>query len=391
MKKTLVALAALAAFGTASAQSTVTLFGVLDASISGYSNKSEDNNFATPTNPDYVNIGSVTTSRTGLSNSAYTSSRLGFRGTEDLGGGLAASFWLEAGLGNDAGGAGKNGALFNRRSTVSLSGAFGEVRLGRDYTPTFWNDTVFDPFGTNGVGTSLIYTANNGYMGNMNYDRASNSVGFFLPPNLGGFYGQLMYSFHEQTKYSPGDATPRFDINGNPILNQSRTGGYAGVLLVGQVRPRCGAVPSEPGRGLRSDPQSVRVESGPQGQQVRDRLRPQPVEAHGPVRHCGAREQQGWCGSFGEQRPWFCKVVPPDVQRRQHCSDPKDVNRLRHRHPSHLLIETRSDHSGEDLKAALAKAGRPFFALPAKINKKNPAREFMKCRTKFFQFTLRMK
>jgi predicted porin len=39
---------------------------------------------------------------------------------------------------------------------VSLSGGFGEVRLGRDYTPTFWNDTVFDPFGTNGVGTNLI-------------------------------------------------------------------------------------------------------------------------------------------------------------------------------------------------------------------------------------------
>jgi hypothetical protein len=40
--------------------------------------------------------------------------------------------------------------FFNRRSTVSLSGAFGVVRLGRDYVPSFWNDTVFDPFGTNG-------------------------------------------------------------------------------------------------------------------------------------------------------------------------------------------------------------------------------------------------
>ncbi|WP_431276604.1 porin [Variovorax ureilyticus] len=222
MKKTLVALAALATIGTASAQSSVTLFGVLDASISGYSNKAEDKRYPTLTNPDYLNVGTVTTSRTGLSNSGYTASRLGFRGTEDLGGGMAASFWLEAGLGNDQGTAGKNGLFFNRRSTLSLSGPFGEVRLGRDYTPTFWNDTVFDPFGTNGVGTSLIYSANNGYMGNMNYDRASNSVGYFLPPNLGGFYGQLMYSFHEQVKYSPGDATP------HDQLNNSRTGGYVG-------------------------------------------------------------------------------------------------------------------------------------------------------------------
>ncbi|SEA01451.1 porin [Variovorax sp. YR216] len=221
MKKTLVALAALAAIGTASAQSSVTLFGVLDASISGYSNKAEDKNFPTLTNPEYLNVGHVTTSRTGLGNSGYNASRLGFRGTEDLGGGMAASFWLEAGLGNDQGTAGKDGMLFNRRTTVSLSGPFGEVRLGRDYTPTYWNDTVFDPFGTNGVGTSLVYSANNGYKGNTNYDRASNSVGYFLPPNLGGFYGQLMYSFHEQAKYSPGDATPH-------ELNNSRTGGYVG-------------------------------------------------------------------------------------------------------------------------------------------------------------------
>src|SRR5262245_41618031 len=115
MKKSLVALAALAVAGVASAQSSVTLFGVVDAAISGYSNKSE-----TPLN-------SITTSQTKLTNSGYNSSRLGFRGTEDLGGGLAASFWLEAALGNDDGtaGAGINNfttgsnQFFNRRSTVS--------------------------------------------------------------------------------------------------------------------------------------------------------------------------------------------------------------------------------------------------------------------------------
>jgi predicted porin len=231
MKKSLVALAALAVAGVASAQSSVTLFGVVDASISSYSNKSENVGF--PTTPFFVD--SIKTSRTVLQNSGYNSSRLGFRGTEDLGGGLAASFWLEAPISNDDGQTGVS--TFRRRSTVSLSGGFGEIRLGRDYTPTFWNDTVFDPFGTNGVGTNLISTANDAFgtfngtaptpvpgvpsvFGN-NYVRASNTVGYFLPPNLGGFYGQVMYGFHEQTKFDPGTVTPT-------ALNNSRTGRYIG-------------------------------------------------------------------------------------------------------------------------------------------------------------------
>jgi predicted porin len=218
MKKSLVALAALAVAGAASAQSSVTLFGVVDAAISGYSNKAEDTNTATLLNPFYLNRGAVTTSQTALTNSGYNSSRLGFRGTEDLGGGLAASFWLEASVNNNNGtGYGGGGLQFNRRSTVSLSGNFGEIRLGRDYTPTFWNDTVFDPFGANGVGTNLISTASgksspgsfqNGFIKNGNYVRANNSVGYFLPPNLGGFYGQFMYAFNGNTSYSPGGATP---------------------------------------------------------------------------------------------------------------------------------------------------------------------------------------
>jgi len=225
MKKSLVALAALAVAGVASAQSSVTLFGVVDAAFSGYSNKSE-NAFGQD----------VKVQKNQLTNSGYNSSRLGFRGTEDLGGGLAASFWLEAGLSNDDGNTGGNIAnqgstvtgLFNRRSTVSLSGAFGEVRLGRDYVPTFWNDTVFDPFGTNGVGTNLISTANGfgpgsptGFTANNMYVRASNSVGYFLPPNLGGFYGQVMYAFNEATKYDNAALTP-------DIANTQRAGRYIG-------------------------------------------------------------------------------------------------------------------------------------------------------------------
>ena len=170
---------------------------MVDASISGYSNSSRD-----LYNPPNLNLGSVRVSRRELANSGYNTSRLGFRGTEDLGGGLAASFWLEAPIKNDDGSEGV--ATFNRRSTVSLSGGFGEVRFGRDLVPTFHNNSTFDPFGTNGVGTNLIQTAATAFG---QPTRASNSISYFLPPNLGGFYGQVMYGFHEKTKYSPGLAT----------------------------------------------------------------------------------------------------------------------------------------------------------------------------------------
>ena len=188
MKKSLIALAVLASAGVASAQSSVKLFGIVDATLQRVDNS---------------NGGKVTR----LHNSGYNSSRLGFRGTEDLGGGMSASFWLEAGVNNDNGSgaatnlnnqstgtstasAGTQGLTFNRRSTVSLGGGWGEVRLGRDYTPQFWNLTVFDPFGTNGVGTNQML---NSSVGGPVTVRASNSIGYFLPGNLGGFYGQLQH------------------------------------------------------------------------------------------------------------------------------------------------------------------------------------------------------
>ena len=83
--------------------------------------------------------------------------------------------------------------------------------LGRDYSPQFWNQTVFDPFGTNGVGTTqtLIGTANGtgaaagtnrGSLGGPTSVRASNSIGYFLPGNLGGFYGQFQHYLGENNQ-----------------------------------------------------------------------------------------------------------------------------------------------------------------------------------------------
>ncbi|RYF75898.1 MAG: porin, partial [Comamonadaceae bacterium] len=100
------------------------------------------------------------------------------------------------------------------------------------------NDSVFDPFGTNGVGTSLFTniggsTAFGGGLtggtatSNSNYVRASNAVQYFLPSNIGGFYGQFMYGLHEKVKYDP-VTFPAGANGGLPALNQARTGRYVG-------------------------------------------------------------------------------------------------------------------------------------------------------------------
>jgi predicted porin len=180
--------AALLACSAAHAQSSVTVFGLLDV--------------------NYSHFGGDGPRFSGMGSDGFQSSRIGFRGVEDLGGGLAASFWLEgainpqngsAGTTNTnnqaSGGIGSGGLTFGRRSTVSLSGSLGELRLGRDYTPGFWNLSNFHPFGTNGVGSAgvLFYPVQSG--ARLTNVRASNSVGYFLPGSLGGFYGQAMYAF----------------------------------------------------------------------------------------------------------------------------------------------------------------------------------------------------
>lgn len=194
MKKSLIALAVLAtAAGVASAQSSVTMFGIVDAAIQHVNNN-----------------GGASVTR--LVSGANATSRFGVRGTEDLGGGSYASFWLEAGYqaddgtgqatntnnqttGTSAATAGTQGLMFNRRSTVSLGGGWGELRVGRDYTPQFYNTNVADPFGSVGVGAALPFVVNNAKF--PTGVRASNSIGYLLPANIGGFYGQAQYYLGE--------------------------------------------------------------------------------------------------------------------------------------------------------------------------------------------------
>ncbi|MBC8056137.1 MAG: porin [Rhizobiales bacterium] len=186
MKKfaTLAVLAAIS--GGAYAQSSVTLFGILDA------------------NARYVKNGDLKLKS--LGSGGINTSRIGFRGVEDLGSGLRAGFWLESGINVDTGSSSDTSRFFNRRSTVSLLGSFGEVRLGRDFTPTYTGYADYDVFGDNGVAASGKFDAplgvtrdSNATAGSGQGTRLGNQIMYLLPSNLGGLYGRAAAAAGEGT------------------------------------------------------------------------------------------------------------------------------------------------------------------------------------------------
>ncbi|RYF72605.1 MAG: porin, partial [Comamonadaceae bacterium] len=154
-----------------------------------------------------------------------------------------AGFWLEGGIGMDTGtGQASNpnnaltvapsanqGMTFNRRSTLSLSGQWGEVRLGRDVLPQYWNLLAFDPFFNSGVGATQLF---NGIPTGQMAARASNSIGYFLPANLGGFYGQVMYYVGENARATP----QRDDGNGAGIRIGYASGPFNIAGATGRTR-----------------------------------------------------------------------------------------------------------------------------------------------------------
>ena len=80
-------------------------------------------------------------------------------------------------------------------------GGAGELRVGRDYTPHFWNHTVYDPFGTNGVGASMANANSSGASTNYTGVRASNSIAYHSP-SFNGFKAQLMTYMGENVSTS---------------------------------------------------------------------------------------------------------------------------------------------------------------------------------------------
>jgi len=162
MKKSLIALAVLAASGAAMAQSTVTLYGVADLAVA----KTTGVKLAANANA--------------LANNG--NSRFGLRGSEDLGGGLKANFNIEAAV-NLANGA-TDANMFQRAAWMELAGGFGSLRAGRSLSPSFYGIASWELTGT------------------ANYSAVANMFGFgagtrnnvmvtYTTPNLGGLTASI--------------------------------------------------------------------------------------------------------------------------------------------------------------------------------------------------------
>ena len=183
MKKSLITLAVLSFAGAASAQSSVTLYGVADIFF-GQTEKGAPGKQLKQTVVD----------TDGLS-----SSRWGFKGSENLGGGLKANFVLEGGMKVDTGGQKTAGSIFDRVATVGLSGAFGAVAMGRQATPydalrSSTNNTYDSKALT---ATDIVWGKDNNYSEVAAYEsRLSNSIAF-TSANYSGFSGAVAVNFGE--------------------------------------------------------------------------------------------------------------------------------------------------------------------------------------------------
>lgn len=167
----LIVLATLA--GHAAAQSNVTAYGVMDSNLGWGS-------------------GSVSSNKL-VGTDGLFGSRLGFRGIEDLGGGLRASFLMEHGLRTFDGAAASGTAFWNRQAFVGLGGTWGDLTLGRQYTPTFLVHATYDAFGPQGVAAQQVLYGSMEIAQPANI-RANGAINYAAPNTLGGLQLQVMDS-----------------------------------------------------------------------------------------------------------------------------------------------------------------------------------------------------
>ena len=197
--KQIVAVATLALSGAAMAQSSVTVYGRLDASIG-----------SAKAGPVTAGVGPNRVTQMFSNN--FTTSRVGFRGTEDLGSGLSALFIIETSLSPDAPAA---TSLGNRAAVVGLSGGFGTVKLGRHDTSF---DDIRDLMVSSNVWDSGVFATTESTVGTTGYnavgganlgdygDRANNQIRY-ESPSFGGFSAGVSYGFGEATKPAKSDIT----------------------------------------------------------------------------------------------------------------------------------------------------------------------------------------
>ena len=176
MKKTLLAAALMAGFaGVAHAETSVTLYGIIDTGI-GYNN---------------VKGNGFDGSRIGMINGVQNGSRWGLRGSEDLGDGLRAVFQLESGFDSGNGKSGQNSRLFGRQATIGLaSDSWGQLDFGRQTNISSKYFAAIDPFGA-GFGQANIGVS----LSAANTVRYDNMV-LYQTPSFSGFQFGLGYSFN---------------------------------------------------------------------------------------------------------------------------------------------------------------------------------------------------
>lgn len=208
MKKSFVALAVAGAFsGAVHAQSAIEIYGVVDM---GFVRETGDVPGLTTPIATPPGAPGLHTSPGGnrLTSGAQSGTRIGFKGTEDLGGGMKGLFVLETGIAADRGGFNQGNTAFARQSFVGLQGNFGTLTLGRQYTPYFLAlSQVGDPFAaglsgaaqnlmlapaiqpTTAPGTSYVSRPSQGI-------RMDNTIKY-TSPVFSGVSGELAYGFGE--------------------------------------------------------------------------------------------------------------------------------------------------------------------------------------------------
>lgn len=182
MKKSLIALAVLGAFaGAASAQSSVTLYGIVDVNVQR-------------TDPKVGTSGVDTSATTGVNSGHLAGNRWGLRGSEDLGGGMRAIFQLESGYSLDNGTSLQGGRLFGRQAYAGLAGGFGTLVAGR--LATFSSGTgSFDKFGTiDPFRTGYGFGGMQNTFSSANATRFDNTIAY-VTPTMGGFSAGIGHTF----------------------------------------------------------------------------------------------------------------------------------------------------------------------------------------------------
>jgi predicted porin len=183
------------ALAGSSAEAQVTLYGILDAGARYSSGLTAAN---------AASNGSTTSVGSGIN----TTSRFGFRGSEDLGGGLRATFNLESGILVDTGAQANATKLFDRAATVGLQGAFGQVTIGRQTTLLADANSQFDPIRSRfaGFNPNIAIAALSQHRLGIEYGAAGSNAGSFRLDNSikysGTFSGitlRAMHSFGEQS------------------------------------------------------------------------------------------------------------------------------------------------------------------------------------------------